>query len=303
VRPVNLIPPEERRGDTAPARTGPVAYVLVAVLAVALLAVTAMVLTSNKISDRKSEKASLESQVSQVQAEATRLQSFTDFASLQQARQQTVSTLAQSRFDWERVLRELAIVIPDDVWLTSVSASVSPGDGSGTSTSSASSASLPDDVQGPSLQIAGCASSHETVAEFLAALRDIDGVTRASVLSSDRPDTSGAAPTDSSGATGTTGACSARKLASEFQIVAAFDAVQVDATATAPTADGTTTAPSTATPTTTTPASSASASTSDQSQVADGQQQLQQQKDSAAQKTQEGRKDVGTLIPGTGTAP
>ena len=73
MRPVNLIPPEERRGDKAPTRTGPLAYVIVAVLAAALLAVTAVALTSNQISDRKAEKASLESQVAEATAQADRL--------------------------------------------------------------------------------------------------------------------------------------------------------------------------------------------------------------------------------------
>ena len=39
---------------------------------------------------------------------------------------QTVSSLAQSRFDWERVLRELSLVIPEDVWLVKVTGTVSP---------------------------------------------------------------------------------------------------------------------------------------------------------------------------------
>ena len=30
----------------------------------------------------------------------------------------TVTSLADSRFDWERVMRELSLVLPADVWLT-----------------------------------------------------------------------------------------------------------------------------------------------------------------------------------------
>src|SRR5438094_9875596 len=126
MRPVNLIPPEERRGEKAPMRNGALAYVVVAMLGVALLAVTGIVLTNNQISERKSEKASLDSQLSAAQAAADRTRAYANFASLQQAREQTVVSLAQSRFDWERVLRELAIVIPHDVWLTNLNASVSP---------------------------------------------------------------------------------------------------------------------------------------------------------------------------------
>jgi hypothetical protein len=254
--------------------------------------------TNSQISDRKAEKASLESQVVSAQAEAQRLQSFADFASLQQAREATVTSLAQSRFDWERVLRELAIVIPNDVWLTDLSATASADSGaSSTSTSST------DTIQGPSLEISGCAVSHEAVARFLAALRDIDGLTRATVFSSDRGggDSSGSTGSTTSTSTstssgGASGGCSTRSFLATFDITAAFDNV-VPAIATEST---TATTATTAAPTTTTP-TSASASSADQSQTSAP--ELQQQNDSAAQKTQKGNKAVNTFIPGTGTAP
>jgi Tfp pilus assembly protein PilN len=268
VRPVNLIPPEARRGGKAPMRTGALSYVIVAVLAVALLGVTGVVLTNNQISDRKAEKSGLESQLAEAQAQSTRVSSFANFASLQQAREQTVTTLAQSRFDWERVLRELAIVIPEDVWLTHLTATVSPavqlGD-SGSSSSSGSGVSGLDSVQGPALQMEGCGDGHEAVARFLAALRDIDGVTRVSVLSSDRPDPSSATEGSSAGAAGSTGGasgdCATRDFISKFGIVAAFDAVQISASAQA-----TAPPPATSQPT----ASGPTASTADQSQVSAG---------------------------------
>ena len=303
MRPVNLIPPEDRRGDKAPARTGPLAYVVVAVLAVALFAITALVLTANQISDNESEKADLENQVAAAQAEAQRFNSFADFAALQQARQETVTTLAQSRFDWERVLRELAIVIPGDVWLTGLSASVSPDAAASDSTSGTSIAATPENVQGPSLEIQGCASGHEAVARFLAALRDIDGVTRVSVLSSDKPEASSSAGGE--GATDqTAGACSTRQFISAFQVVAAFDAVEipVGTAPLAPSAPTATTPPASPAPAAATEGE-ATASAADQSQVSDSQQQLDQQKQSSGQQTQRGRKAVDTFVPGTGTAP
>jgi Tfp pilus assembly protein PilN len=292
VRPVNLIPPEERRGQKAPARTGPLPYVIVVALAAALIALTATVLTSNQLSDRKAEKASLESQVAEAQAQARRVQSFGDFAALQQAREQTVVSLAQSRFDWERVLRELAIVIPDSVWLTSLTGSASAESGSPSSSSSASS-SVAEEVTGPSLDIEGCATGHEAVASFLGALRDIDAVTRVSVLKSDRPDSSGGGESTTSTAGGGGGNCATRDFIAEFEIVAAFDA------APAPTAQVSGAPSTTAQPA----ASGSTAIEADQSQVSDGQRRLQEQKDSSAKQTQKGRDAVGTFVPGTVTSP
>ena len=272
MRPVNLIPPEARRGDKAPMRTGALSYVIVAVLAVALLGVTGVVLTNNQISDRKAEKAGLEGQLAEAEAQARRVSSFANFASLQQAREQTVATLAQSRFDWERVLRELAIVIPEDVWLTHLAATVSPevqldesGSSSSSSSSSSSAVSGLDSVQGPALQMEGCGDGHEAVARFLAALRDIDGVTRVSVLSSDRPDPSSATEGSSAGAAGSgggaSGDCATRDFISKFGIVAAFDAVQVSAST-----QETATPPATSEPT----ASGSTAPAADESQVSTG---------------------------------
>lgn len=296
MRPVNLIPPEERRGERGPTRTGPLSYLIVGALAALLVAITAVVLTNNQLSDRKAEKASLEGQVAEAQAEADRLGSFAQFAALQQARQQTVTTLAQSRFDWERVLRELAIVIPDDVWLTDVTATVRPEvqlEKGVTITARA-------DVPGPALEIQGCGASHVAVATFLAALKDIDGVTRVTVTQTDRPELqsgASAAPESTAAAGGETD-CRTRDFISQFQVVAAFDEVQVDATSQTVTPPATTQpAASGAT------ASGTTASAADQSQVSDAQQQLEQQKQSSAQQTQKARKDVGTFIPGTGTAP
>ena len=277
-------------------RTGALAYVVVAVLGLALFTITGIVLMSNQISDRNAEKSSLESQLSAAQAEADRTKSFADFAALQLSREQTVASLAQSRFDWERVLRELAIVIPHDVWLTSLNASVSQDAATSSASSSSSSGSSAgsESITGPSLQIEGCAGGHEAVARFLAALGDVDGVTRVSVLKSDRPDlasSSAATTADSSGTAAGSEGCSSRDFVSQFEVIAAFDAVQIDAATQG-------IAPTTTPTTPTTPTTD-----SGQSQVADAGQQLQQQKDSAAQKTEKGRKAVDTFIPGTGAAP
>jgi Tfp pilus assembly protein PilN len=305
MRPVNLIPPEERRGERAPMRTGPLSYVVVAVLAVALVAVTLTVLVNNQVSDRRAEKSGLESQITQAQAEADRYKAFADFASVQQAREETVTTLAQSRFDWERVLREVAIVIPHDVWLTNLSASVSPDASTGSSSTSSSASASPattESITGPSLEIQGCAAGHEAVARFLASLHDVDGVTRVTVVSSDRPDPG----TSGGGAvTGSSEGCSSRGFVAEFDVIAAFDAVQLGAAPESSAAPPTGTTPTTATPAATSGADSSttSASTDDKSQVADARQQLQQQKDSAASQSDKGHDAVNTFIPGAGSAP
>ena len=125
MRPVNLIPVEDRRGDSAPLRTGPVAYIVLGALVLALAGVTMLVLTDNKISDRKGELAQVKSEDAAAKARAESLASYTQFAALHEERVQTIASLADSRFDWERVMRELSLVLPGDVWLTNLTASAS----------------------------------------------------------------------------------------------------------------------------------------------------------------------------------
>src|SRR3954470_10361319 len=127
MRPVNLIPQDARRGDRGAMRTGAFSYILIAGLGLALLAVIAFALTSKQISDRKSEVNQLTQVEEQTRAKAQSLQAFADFRAMQESRSATVTSLAQSRFDWQRVLNELARVIPSDVWLQQLSGTVSPG--------------------------------------------------------------------------------------------------------------------------------------------------------------------------------
>ena len=231
MRPVNLIPQEDRRGGKAPLRTGPLSYAIVAFLLLAVGVVTLLALTGNKIADRKAEVASLQSQVDATQARADQLSTYTNFADLQQARQETVASLATSRFDWERALHELALVLPDDVWLISMTATAATDPSSSTS----SSTTAVDGVTGPSLDINGCASGHEAVAKFLAALRDVDGVTRVTVLSSDRPGAESSSNSSTSSSSASSGQstveCASRDFIATFEVVAAFDGAQPAATA------------------------------------------------------------------------
>jgi Tfp pilus assembly protein PilN len=172
MRPVNLIPPEDRRGDRAPLRSGPLSYVVVGALVAVLGVVTLMVMTSNDIAEREAEVEQLEADLETTTAEAERLAAFTRFATVRSEREATIASLAQSRFDWERVMRELALIIPEDVTLTQLN---------GSAVMNAEGSSAGTEIGAPNLAIAGCASSHSAVAEFVAALEDIDGVTRVGV--------------------------------------------------------------------------------------------------------------------------
>ena len=263
MRPVNLIPPEDRRGDHAPLRAGLASYAIVGALALALVGVVLVVLSSNQISESKAELASLQARKTQADLTAHNLSPYANFASLEDARTATVSTLAQSRFDWERVLKELALVIPPDVTLENLTgkASAESSVGEASTTTSTSDAS----VTGPSLVIQGCALGQEGTAAFLAALKDIDGVTRVGMQSSQLPEeeTTTAATGDSASAATDSDSCQTRPSIARFEITVAFDAVPVPQTAAAPSTwtPAAAPAPGTTTPTTTPAAPTTTTST------------------------------------------
>jgi Tfp pilus assembly protein PilN len=222
MRPVNLIPPEERPGERRPLRGGPLAYVIVGALAAAVIGVAALAITNNQIADTKAEIASLEEQKSAFEARAQALDAYTQFHNLREQRVATVTSLADSRFDWERVMRELSLILPDDVWLTNLTATAA----SGISIEGGASISLRGSISGPALELSGCASSQEGVAGFIQAVKEIDGVTRVGVPTSNLGTSS-----EGASASSASGTCQTRDFIAQFQLVAAFDAAPVSSTA------------------------------------------------------------------------
>jgi len=229
MRPVNLLPPELRQGAQAPMRTGAVPYILVGALAAVLAGVALVVITGNQISERKDEVAQLRREDAAAVQEAKRLAAYTQFQAMHEQRVATITSLADSRFDWERVMRELSLVLPHDVWLTELNASASPDAASG----GGGGGELRSSIKGPALELEGCAAGQESVAGFVTALKDIDGVTRVGVQSSELPSEEEGA--GSSGGSGSEeeggGDCQTRSFIARFSIVVAFDAAPIPVTA------------------------------------------------------------------------
>lgn len=218
MRPVNLIPPDERRGDSAPSRTGALSWVIVGGLAVVLVAVTAIVMLNKGISDKEAEVATLERQEQELQARAQSLASFVDFQLAEEARTETISSLAETRFDWSRVMRELSRVLPGRTWLVNLTGTVSPE----VTLEDGANVSLRSSVEGPALELVGCAPSQAVVGRLIAAVGDIDGVTRVAVGRSEKPDDE---VTRSSSTKELDDDCRTRSFLTKFELVAAFDSV------------------------------------------------------------------------------
>jgi Tfp pilus assembly protein PilN len=166
VRPVNLLPEQHRQRRSAGGLSGS-AYVVVGVLGALLLSLLVYTLTSNQVTSRKDKAAQARQEADRAEARAARLGGYGDFSQLKSTRIASVSQVAQSRFDWERLVRETSLVLPADTWLTDVSASVVPGEAPGES----SAPTEPTASSGPSATFAGCAKSQSDVAKLMVRLR------------------------------------------------------------------------------------------------------------------------------------
>jgi Tfp pilus assembly protein PilN len=187
--------------------------------------VALLVTTGNQISEKKGEVATLEQQDAAAERQAQELAPYVQFSETHRARMETVSSLADSRFDWERVMGELSKILPSNVWLSSLNASASSESGAAASSSSSGSTSgLRGSIAGPALEISGCSTGQDGVAGFVTALKQIDGVTRVGVESSSL----GAKASGEGGGEGAAGSdCRTRSFIAQFQIVVAFDAAPV----------------------------------------------------------------------------
>jgi Tfp pilus assembly protein PilN len=200
MKAVNLIPAEERR-SAGGSGSGLGSYILLGVLALVVAVSAAYTISNRTISDRRHELADVQARAQATSAEAQALQAYTTFTTLRQKRSETVRSLAATRFDWSHALHEVARTIPSDAWLTSMRATVTPS----ASVDGAVSDPLRGAVQAPAIEIVGCTTSQDQVANVISSLRRVDGVQRVSLSSSEKltASTGSKSSSDSAGASST----------------------------------------------------------------------------------------------------
>jgi Tfp pilus assembly protein PilN len=222
MKAVNLIPVEARRGGD---RAGGAVYVLLGAMTALVLVAAVWVLLNNQVSDRTAQVEQLRVETAAAQQEAAALAPFRTFAAMREKRVATVRSLAESRFDWGPVMRKLALVLPRDVSLSSMLGTVAPGVNVGSESGSESS-SLRSLLAVPAVELSGCAGSQAQVARTMTRLRLIDGVTRVSLGSTEKNESSAAPATASDAGTGAaagSGDCRRTSKMPKFAIVVFFE--------------------------------------------------------------------------------
>jgi Tfp pilus assembly protein PilN len=191
MKAVNLLP-EKHRPRQSTGGQGRGGYVVLGVLGAVLVGVLVYVMTLNSINDSKSQIKEATAEAAKLNEEANSLGPYGDFANIKAERVKSVMSLAQGRFDYERLVRELADVLPPDVWLVNAAASTT-GDPSSTGTTTptppagaSGAAATPAPVSGPTLKLEGCARDQSQVAVTLVRLRELQGATDVSLDHSTR---------------------------------------------------------------------------------------------------------------------
>jgi Tfp pilus assembly protein PilN len=203
MKAVNLIPADARKNRSGPSNAVRVpTYALLGLLAATLALVTVYVLTGNTIADRKAKLNSLQAEVAQAQAQATKLGDFGRFAQIAHTRLQTVAGIAATRFDWHEALSDLSQVVPGNTSLQTLSGTVAPG--ASTGGGGGGSSNLRSDIQTPALELGGCTPSQDDVARLMSRLRLVDGVTRVSLGNSQKTATGTSSGTVGCGPNATT---------------------------------------------------------------------------------------------------
>ncbi|HUB74632.1 MAG TPA: hypothetical protein VL979_11420 [Solirubrobacteraceae bacterium] len=202
MRAVNLIPAEQRGGQSVGAgRSQGGAYAVLALIAGLAAIAYAYGHAAHQVESRQAQVDSLDAQAQQTQQSAERLAPYTSFMQAREARTQAVENLIDSRFDWAHAFHEFGRVLPGGVSVSSLTGTIgagapgatvtAPAAASAAGTSAAAGAASGSSAESatpsgsvPTFTISGCATGQRTVALTLERLRLIDGVKEVTLQSS-----------------------------------------------------------------------------------------------------------------------
>jgi Tfp pilus assembly protein PilN len=227
MRPVNLIPVEERRGASRSGADRPPigVYVVLGALGAVMLAVLALVLTNNQINSKTEDLSKVEAQEQGVKQVADALRPFGQFAQVHAVRKAQIDQLAATRFNWEGSLRQLSRAIPSNVWLLNLAATVSPSIEI-ESAAGGGAASLRDKFNAPAIVMSGCTFSQHAVARMMTRMQNLDDVTDVELAKSARKDEATTAASATAGASASASDdqtdCIGSERVTQFDILVVF---------------------------------------------------------------------------------
>lgn len=186
---VNLLPPQVREKQKVRRLTG--AVVAGGVVAIVLLLVV-FTLQTGRLDTIQTQLEQQQAVNADLQGSIVKLQKFATLQKEVAERQALVGNLLRNQILWSEVLEHLSEVIPDQVYLTSFSASLTQ---SSTDGAIEGTTSTPTNPVYATIQFGGGATSHPAVADWLQRLERVKGWVNAwvqSLTKSVTSDTNGA---------------------------------------------------------------------------------------------------------------
>ena len=180
---MNLLPPELRPREGGHRGS---AYLVVGVLFASVVAMLAYAVVIGGVRSDENELASLKDETQQAQARADALAPYGAFADMKEHRERSIRVVADTRFNYERLTRELARILPAGVWVGHLDvAPAAPSEEVVDAGADPVAGTLP---LPPAMTVSGCAPDQDTVADTLDNLRALSGATNVTLGSSSQSD-------------------------------------------------------------------------------------------------------------------
>jgi len=170
MRRLNLLPPELRPR----ASHGSTSYAVIGGLVVMILAMFVYGLVQAGANSKADEITELHKETASAKEDASALGPYAEFASMKDARARSVRLVADTRFDYERLTKELTQILPKNVWITGLDVGPPEVDGLAEGADSAAAAEASGNI---SVNVSGCAPTQQTVADTLDRLGALTGAT------------------------------------------------------------------------------------------------------------------------------
>ena len=176
---MNLLPPELRPREGG--RRGS-SYLVIGALFASVVAMLVYAMVIGGVRSDETELASLNNETQQAEARADALRPYGDFAEMKDQREQSVRTVADTRFDYERLTRELARILPAGVWIGHLD--VAPAQPDQEVVEAGADSVAGSQTPPPAMTVSGCAPDQDIVADALDRLHALTGATNVELGSS-----------------------------------------------------------------------------------------------------------------------
>jgi Tfp pilus assembly protein PilN len=185
MRAVNLLPADERRKGLDESVRKPLLGAAAGIAVVALLATLLASLAAVEASDKHAEIDAVENAISALPEPLPSRLDPTVFVQERTDRESALASALSRRVAFDKLLRQVALVLPGDAWLTQLDAAVpvAPATGAGAPPPAAAAAAS----KGVTIQ--GGTWSHDNVAVVLARLASIPTLSDVSLTSTSRVET------------------------------------------------------------------------------------------------------------------